>query len=578
MYKPKRRHINKVLRSSLLASSLSVAVVAGSVQAKDIIHDAEFYVLKAQHGEKWAAQDKELDKKLKALKDKYGTPPNIIHIMWDDTPVGEIGIPALQKNRGFETPELNKIAAEGAYFTRMYSEPACTQTRAASITGRHPIRSGMYNTGFPYEYAGLPASEVTIAEVLSKAGYATAFYGKSHLGDIEESYMTKQGYDEALWTPYNQVPSLYVEQVERAGGIMPTSMHPEIWPDDPYDMDKGWRPKGYVWALEGKKGGPVTEFVKTGDLKDYNKISAETKIRTMAFIKKNATAKKPFYVAYWPQLTQFTGYPEKLTLSGGLLQEGLVRLDPFIGEMKKELKALGISENTLVILMADNGPMVHNGPPGMVDHIYRGGKGDFTEGGVRVAALAYWPGVIEAGSLIGDIVHATDLYTTFARLGGATKYIPTNRIIDGIDQTALILEGDTHSRRDYVHIYTGNVYAATVKGRFKRRWVGELPGLSGAAFHDLYTDPREVQPKMLQGFPLKGVFTAMKARHEVWMESYPNTPMAQGLPFKGIKDARPELIEASQPRFKQKDVPFDIKKVLKKRGKMLENFDADWGV
>ena len=356
---------------------------------------------------------------------------------------------------------------------------------------------------------------------------------------------------------------------------MPTSMYPEIWPEDPYDIDKGWRPKGYVWALEGTKGGPVTEFVKTGNLEDYNSIETETRSRTMAFIRKNAAAKKPFYVAFWPQLTQFIPYPEKETLSGGLLQEALVRFDPWVGELKEELKSLGIAENTLVILMADNGPMTHNGPPGMVEHLYRGGKGDYLEGGIRVAAMAWWPGVIEAGSVVGDIIHATDLYTTFARLGAATQYIPQDRIIDGIDQTALILEGDTHSRRDYVHVYTGHVYAATVKGRFKRRWVGELPGLSGAAFFDLYSDPREVQPKMLPGFPLKGMFSAMKARHKIWIEEYPNTPPVRGLPYTGITDARPEVIEASKPRFKNEDVPFDVEKVLEREGSILENFDAD---
>ncbi len=553
-------------------------VSPGAHAVNEIVYDAEFYVLKAQHGDKWVAQDEEINKKLAALKAKYGTPPNIVHVMWDDTPVGEVGIPALQKNRGFETPQLNQIAAEGAYFTRMYTEPACTQTRAATITGRHPIRSGMYNTGFPYEYGGLPANEVTIAEVLGKAGYATAFYGKSHLGDIEESYMTNQGYDEALWTPYNQVPSLYVEQVERGGGIMPTSMHPEIWPEDPYDMDQGWRPKGYIWALEGKKGGPVTEFVRTGNLEDYNSIETETRKRTLDFIRKNAAANKPFYVAFWPQLTQFIPYPDKKTLSGGLLQEALVRFDPWVGELKEELTSLGIAENTLVILMADNGPMTHNGPPGMVEHLYRGGKGDYLEGGIRVPAMAWWPGVIEPESIIGDIVHATDLYTTFARLGGATQHIPRDRIIDGIDQTALILKGDTYSRRDYVHVYTGDVYAATVKGRFKRKWVGELPGLSGAAFYDLYSDPREVQPKMLPGFPLKGMFNAMKARHEVWIEEYPNTPPVRALPYTGIEDARPEVIRASKPRFNTNEVPFDVEKVFEREGIILENLDTNWGV
>ena len=192
-----------------------------------------------------------------------------------------------------------------------------------------------------------------------------------------------------------------------------------------------------------------------------------------------------------------------------------------------ELRRLGIAENTLIVLMADNGPMVHNGPPGMVDTIYRGGKGDFLEGGVRVPAMAWWPGTIEPGQLVGDIIHATDLFPTFARLGGATDNIPTDRIIDGIDQTALLVNGDTHGRRDYVFIYTGNVLAATVKGRYKRHWMGEMPGLSGPAFFDLYTDPREENGKLVPMLSAKGMFSMMKARHGLWMEKYPNTPEAR---------------------------------------------------
>ena len=100
--------------------------------------------------------------------------------------------------------------------------------------------------------------------------------------------------------------------------------------------------------------------------------------------------------------------------------------------------------------------------------------------------------------------------------------IPTDRIIDGVDQTALFLKGDTYSRRDYNFIYMGDILAATVKGRYKRVWVGEEPGLSGAAFFDLYTDPREVSPKMLPLFPAKEMFNIMKVRHGVWMGSTPN--------------------------------------------------------
>ena len=550
-------------------------VGATAVNAKPIVHDAEFYVLNAQNGDKWAKEDKGLDEKLAALKKKFGTPPNIIHIMIDDVAVGEIGIPALQKVRGFKTPNLNQMAADGINFMRMYTEPSCTQSRAAAMTGRHPIRNGMYNVGFPYENGGLPRDEVTMGEVLGKAGYATAFYGKWHMGDVEQSYATKQGFDEALWTPYNQATSMYLPQFEAAGALVPTTLYPETFPNDPYDMDKGWRVKGLVWHLEGKKGGEVREFLPPTDLNNWYTAMEQEEGRTMAFIEKNAAAKKPFYVSYWPSLIAFAPFPETKTLSRGFLQEGLARLDPFIGTMMERLKELGIAENTLVVFMGDNGPMTHNGPSGMVEVLYRGGKGDYTEGGIRVAAMAAWPGMIEPGQTIGDIVHITDLYTTFARIGGATEHIPTDRIIDGIDQTALFLNGDSHSRRDYVHIYTGNVYAATVKGRFKRHWVGELPGLSGANFYDLYNDPREMSGMMVPMFATKGMFSTMKARHELWMEKYPNVEEAQGLPFTGIANARPETIKASKPRFKKGDVPFDVEEVMKRSSKYQE-FEANW--
>jgi arylsulfatase A-like enzyme len=141
------------------------------------------------HGDVWAAEDRGLDTKLAELRERFGTPPNTIHIMWDDTAVGEVGIPAIQTIRGYETPNINRLAAEGINFMRMYTEPSCTPSRAAVITGRHAVRSGMYNVSLPFEYGGLPESEVTMADVLSEAGYATAFYGKAHLGDIEASYI-----------------------------------------------------------------------------------------------------------------------------------------------------------------------------------------------------------------------------------------------------------------------------------------------------------------------------------------------------------------------------------------------------
>ena len=336
-----------------------------------------------------------------------------------------MGIPAINKIRGFETPSLNRMAEEGIMFTRMYTEVGCTPSRAAVLTGRHAVRSGMYVIGFPIEYSGMRAEEVTTAETLSDAGYATAFYGKLHLGDIEQAYAHNQGFDETLFGIYNQIFSLYNEAGEAANATMGLQEHMLV--KDPYKLDHTFIPKGYVGYIEGKKGEPGLEWRGTAK-EDYDAFDPETKVRAMDFIRRNAEADKPFYVAWWPMMTSFMPSPEKKTLARGLYTDNMqYNVDAFIGELMDELERLGIAENTLLIAMADNGPMAHHPPPGlgMTETIFRGGKGDFLEGGVRVPAFAWWPGVIEPGQLVGDIIHEVDLFTTFARLGGAwTRYRP----------------------------------------------------------------------------------------------------------------------------------------------------------
>lgn len=138
-----------------------------------IVHDAEYYILEAQNGANWAAEDEKLNARLAELREKHGRLPNIVHIMWDDTPYGDVGIPAIQKVRGLHTPNLNKMAREGILFTRMYTEVGCTPSRAACMTGRHPVRNAMYNIGMLREMHGLHGTEVTLAEVgCSHAGSA----------------------------------------------------------------------------------------------------------------------------------------------------------------------------------------------------------------------------------------------------------------------------------------------------------------------------------------------------------------------------------------------------------------------
>jgi len=572
--------MKKLVTSTFVLTALCL-MSPSAASAADIVHDAEYYILNAQNGERWAAEDAELDAKLEALREKYGQPPNIIYILWDDTAFGAVGFPALQKNFGYETPNLNRMAEEGINFTRMYTEPSCTPTRAAVLTGRHPVRHGMGVVGMPHEFSGLRAEEVTIAEVLSEAGYATAFCGKGHLGDIEESYLHNQGFDEALFTPMNQITSLYSPMGNAANAVL--GLHPEIYPPDPYQLDKpGLVPEGWVMNIEGTKGGESREWCGNSN-ECYDQLDTECEKRITEFIRRNAKTGKPFHAQYWPNFLNFLA-PEmpKRSVSGLKVAGSFPKFDNFIGQLMAELKELGIAENTLVIAMADNGPMVHSPPPGwgMLPMLYRGGKGDFTEGGIRTPAFAWWPGVIEPGQIVGDIIHVSDFYTTFARLGGALEHVPTDRIVDGLDQTALLLEGDTHGRRDYVHIYAGHEIAATVKGRYKRHWIGAGDAAASGlpeAYYDLYMDPREENPQLVPLIHTQGQFNQMRARHELMKKKYPDVSNAKGIPYTGLANARPETHAiADRVQAAVDAMPFDIREYLEFEIPGSDNV-GDWG-
>lgn len=523
-----------------IVALLLFSVLQLQAQKKPIIHDAEQLILIDQYGDKWAEQDKKIDEKLAALEKKYGKKPNIVHIMWDDNSFGEVGIEEFNKIRGFDTPRLNKMGEDGITFTRMYSEPSCTPTRAAALTGRLAVRSGMYTVAFPPEGSGLPAEEVTIAEVLSEVGYNTCFIAKAHQGDIEESYMHNQGFDEAQFSLYNQFPPIFWHETGEAGQM--TIGYTEDMTEKKYLVDQTWRPYGYIMDVEAVKGEKARETLPP-TLENYRELIEVHQEKALDFIRRKADDENPFYLAYWPNVYDLNRSGQDFTTSNGTaFAQNMERLDRHVGEILDELEKLGIAENTLVVAMADNGPMVE-APQAMYQVVFNGGKGDYREGGIRVAAFAEWPGVIEPETTVGDIVAVHDLYTTFARLGGAMDYIPRDRIIDGIDQTAVFLYGDAQSRRDYYHVYTGPVHAATIKQQYKRVWLGGRPGLVKNDFYDLYADPREMRGMMAQFLWAWGPFDMMKKRHDAMNKKYPFTPTRHGVPFEGIENLRPESVQ-----------------------------------
>ncbi|MEP5566490.1 MAG: sulfatase-like hydrolase/transferase [Halioglobus sp.] len=575
-FKPKRP-LKRLLRSggAVLLGLLGTQAFA----AKPIVHDAEYYILEAQNGKVWAVEDGKLDEKLAELRSKYGKPPNLVHYMWDDQPVMSFGDPMYQKIRGYDTPVLNQLAEEGMLFSRMYTEPGCTPSRSATLTGQLAIRTGTWEIGFPVEHTGLAAENVTMAEVLSKAGYATGFFGKLHLGDTEESYPHNQGFDQAFWAIYNQVTSLYNDIGEGANAII--GYKQELLADNPYKRDNTFvNEKGFVFYLEGEKGEQANEWRNgSKELQDYRDFDMESRKRALSFIRKSVEDDKPFYVSWWPLWISFIANPQKQTLQRGMVGEEYQRVvEPDIAALRSTLEELGVAENTLIIAMADNGPMTHNPPAGagLGEGMFRGGKGDFTEGGVRVPAAALWPGVIEPGQVVGDMIHQVDLFTTFARLAGATKHIPRDRIIDGLDQTALLFGGDTKGRRDYNFIYQGPMLAATTKDQYKMHWVSKDPSQANSgitAVYDLYNDHREVNPVVVGGFHMKEPFKRMRARHDLWKNKYPDRHHTRRPAYTGIANARPETIAISKPPAAFKELPFDMLDYLQK----LDDYPWDGG-
>ncbi len=296
-------------------------------------------------------------------------------------------------------------------------------------------------------------------------------------------------------------------------------------------------------------------------------LASLTEKRAHALMTKSIADAKPFYVAWWPLWTSFIPDPKKVSLQRGLVGEAYQKmLDPAAGRLMDFLRAQGIAENTLIVAMGDNGPMTHNPPPGagLGEGIFRGGKGDATEGGVRVCAQAWWPGTIKPRQTVGDIIDITDLYTTFARIGGATQYLPTDRIIDGLDQTAMLMNGDTHGRRDYQFIYTGPILAATIWKQYKRMWAATAGSASGAgaSFYDLYNDPREATPLLIQAVLWIEPFNRMRALHELWKKKYPDQPSGAGPAYTGLSNARPETVAISKPLVDLKTLPFDPLEVI----------------
>ncbi len=532
---------------SVLIHTAAMVLTAGTSFAQDapIIRDGEFEYLRAQFGEQWDAQDTEIEAKLAEIRDANGgKPPNILYILIDDVSFGQMGNRTMNYVTGFDTPNINDFATQGMSLMRMYTEPSCTPTRTAMLTGRHPVRAGVEEVKVALVGEGLSAEEVTIAEILKEEGYNTAHVGKWHQGDIEQAYPHNQGFDWAAFPLHQQVQlSLMTRDAMVANNML--GFHPS-GQSNQFQLDERFKPYGLVTGVEAEAGGLAREVdMAPGEewtQAKYEEMNLRYQRQALEQLERLAAQDNPFFMQYWPLYPLNFAYPDQaVSRNGGFHADKLQVLDGWIGDVLTKLDETGKADNTIVVIMADNGLMYHyEEASGLNQLIYRGGKTQHLEGGVRTDTFIRWPAAIEPGSAAGDIVHVSDLFTTFARIAGATDHIPRDRVIDGIDQTALLLEGEGNSRRDFVYVYEGPVLRSVVKQEFKMHL--PAPGQPGAAapVFNVYRDPREEHP--LVGYSLwsGASFQDMVKRHQKTIAKHPHLPLGKGVPYEGIENLRPE--------------------------------------
>jgi arylsulfatase len=375
--------------------------------------------------------------------------PNIVFILVDNLGYGELGVYGGGILRGAPTSRIDKLASEGTRLLNFNVEAQCTPSRSALMTGRFSIRSGTYAVpafGLP---DGLPLWEVTIAEVLSAQGYATGMWGKWHLGSAESRFPTAQGfdewygiprtYDEALWPNLNEDPGLWPSIGNKQG------WNASLAPLEP--------------IYEARK---VEKARKVGDLNLQTRRTMESEITTRAveFIKRNASAGKPFYAYVSSSMVHMPALPnpEFVGKTGnGNWADCLAEMDFRTGQILDAIKDAGIEDNTIVVFTSDNGPEAtfpwegDSGP-------WRGTYFTAMEASLRAPFIIRWPGKVPAGRVSNEIVHIVDMFPTLARAAGAE--VPKDRPIDGVDQLDFFLGKQENSNREGFPVYvTDKLYA-----------------------------------------------------------------------------------------------------------------------
>jgi arylsulfatase A-like enzyme len=453
-------------------------------------------------------------------------PPNIIVILADDLGYGDLSV---YGHPSIATPSLDRMAQEGQRWTDFYvASGVCTPSRASLLTGRYPVRTGLSGgVLFEWSASGLDPQEVTIAEMLKSAGYATGMVGKWHLGHKHPFLPTDQGFDSYFGIPFSNDLRIdyrmpYAKDVKLREGMTLERM-----------TSRGQKVDDWVPLMEGDL---VVEYPC-----EQSTLTQRYTQRCLSFIDQNRDRPFFFYFAHSAPHVPLHASSQYLGSSRrGLYGDVVEEIDDSVGQILTHLHNTGLDTRTLVVFTSDNGPWATKKERGGSAGLLRGAKGMTYEGGVRVPAIFWWPGRVQPGTTVRDIGSTLDLMATFAHL--ANKSLPTGRPLDSLDLSGAMLEGQPSQRHSMVY-YRGDEIYAIRQGDWKAEFITEgWLGIDGARevhptplLYNLGEDPSERYDRSAEHPDIIKEMRGLKARYEAEITPAPSR-LLETLDYQDIPD------------------------------------------
>lgn len=470
-----------------------------------------------------------------ARLEAYGRRPNVLVILFDDVGWGDFGCYGGGVAVGAPTPNIDQLARRGLLLTSCYSEPSCSPSRATLLTGRLPCRHGLNRPPMYGEPGGLEG-EVTLAHLLSGAGYVTQAVGKWHMGENLESQPQNVGFDD--FYGFLSVSDMYSEW--RDPYFFPEVVYSEARTEWVKNMPFN---RCFVHATRG--GEP--EEVEEVDIPALSMLDEKWAAYSTDFIRRMGEGDQPWFLYHCTRGAHFDNYPHERYLGASPAKhpykDTLLELDDIVGRLVSVLEETGQLDDTLIFLSSDNGPHMENWPDAAFTP-FRCAKGSTWEGGVRVPGILSWPGMIDADRSSDGLFGFSDLLPTVMNLAGAADAVPSDRFVDGVDQTSFLLAPDGLSNRKFHYYWLVNDFSAIRCGEYKLMvasttdddtdvagpggFTGVTQRYTYAKLFNLYLDPKEQHSYLTRKLAYNEVFLGAIREHLTSLARYPGKRVVGG--------------------------------------------------